>query len=343
MKNIFDEEESYSEYDLVRQDQDDQQFEPVPQRPSNKRAVQQNYQELEEDFEVETFIDDVAYELDDSDTEIVSEAMVRLEQARLYEMLIKHNLFDGVDANHVALHNVQTEIKNYFVERLQVLLGIKSESVKSTTMRVELPFNKLEVQALKDLAFKLTKGATKEVEERETVEAVSEEVETPVQPKKIKQTSLKPLSSPVRNQPIKEVAQPIKEVTSPPKEVVKKQASQNNVTVNKQKKKVSIPKPQGIMRTPDGEILTEEEIEIARQQLEEEMSRGRGKNPYDMTPEELVERNKTIGGQKKSKKLRGVPMPSPESMEMFYQQKAVNKVSSDQVFGNILQRVLNQE
>jgi hypothetical protein len=94
----------------------------------------------------------------------IDNARIRLEQGRLYEMLIKHDLFDGVDAMPEAVSKVQSEIKEFIVERLEILLGMRSEKQKEIHHVVkESQFNEIEVQALKMIARKVTKGASDSV------------------------------------------------------------------------------------------------------------------------------------------------------------------------------------
>ena len=116
--------------------------------------------------------------LDVEEVSVVSNARIRLEQGRLYEMLIKHNLFEGVDAIPQAVNKVQSEIKNFIIERLEILLGMKSE--KQTEIREiikESEFNELEVQALKMIASKVTKGASEN-----TLSAEKEKIKSNLKP-----------------------------------------------------------------------------------------------------------------------------------------------------------------
>jgi hypothetical protein len=330
MRNLFDEDQP-SEFDLLNGKSEDNVEQPTQRRRTTPPPPQNDYEDEIVDMFSGASESEVAYELEDEEMDVVGEAMVRLEQARLYDMLIKHNLFDGVQANPIALKNVQDELKSYIVERLQILLGIKQEQAPTpTSMRVELPFNKLEIQALKDLAYKLTKGATDKIQERETVEAVAERTEQ----------TIKPLSQPKKPQGLKSLgsSQPIKKQAPPPAPPKK-----SNVVVNNTKKKKTVNIPKGNVIAPDGSVLSQEELEIAREQLENEMELGQSKHPYDMTPEELIERNKKIKGQTKSSKVRGLPMPSPDQMAIHYQQKQAERLSKDEGMTSILSRVLNQK
>ena len=360
-KKIF--EEPVSEYELLANGQkndDDEEYE-APTKPSRRKSpfeeVEAKFYDNEDQDEGDYSDQDdeeVAYTLEDDQQDIVNEAMVRLEQAELYKMLIKHDLFEGVDGNPIAKQNVQNELKDYIVERLQILLGIKQEkSTRNTSMRVELPFNRMEIEALKDLANKLTKGASSESQEREVVEAVEEEEdETPApirQPKKLQ--GLKPLtrSAPSKQLPTKQVTRPIKEVErrqapSPQKT----QPKQSNVVVNKNKRKVVVPEYKGrpLIDPQTGERITEEEMEIARQQLEDDLARSNGKNPYDMDADELMARNNQIKTQAVSKKVPRLPMPTAEMTALHYQTQQQNRAmdgEQDDLLPNILSRVLSNK
>lgn len=114
--------------------------------------------EGEYDFEESAEIEDL---LDEEESSVIDNARIRLEQGRLYEMLIKHNLFENVDAMPQAVAKVQSEIKEFIIERLEVLLGMKSENQpKETHIIKESQFNDMEIQALKMIASKVTKGAS---------------------------------------------------------------------------------------------------------------------------------------------------------------------------------------
>jgi hypothetical protein len=119
---------------------------------------QQEYSEEEEDVFEDIFDDteDVQPQLS-----VMESARIRLEQGRLYEMLIKHNLFDGVDAIPEAVTKVEQELKEFIVERLEILLGMKAEKEKQIQHVVyDSQFNEMEIQALKMVASKITKGAS---------------------------------------------------------------------------------------------------------------------------------------------------------------------------------------
>lgn len=125
---------------------------------------------------------------EDDYTAILSDARLRLEQGKLYEMIMNHDLFQGLDADARAIKNVQREIRRFARERMEVMLGMRQEQPKAG-VEVELPFNQLEITILKKLASAATKGATEKAETK---------VSAPVVPKK---EGLTPISAPKSSAP----------------------------------------------------------------------------------------------------------------------------------------------
>jgi hypothetical protein len=117
-------------------------------------------EEFYEDFDEDILNFDDEDGNESNQQSLVDRARVRLEQGRLYEMLLGHNLFEGVEASPEAIDNVQRELKEYIMERLEILLGMRNEKEEAETIVQESPFNDLEVQALKIIANKVTKGAS---------------------------------------------------------------------------------------------------------------------------------------------------------------------------------------
>lgn len=129
--------------------------------------TQNDSYELPEDVSYEEIFEEDEVEQDlSSSFSVIDNARIRLEQGRLYEMLIKHNLFEGVDAMPQAIEKVQSEIKEFIVERLEILLGMRAEKEKEVHKIVtEAQFNDLEVKALKMIASKVTKGVSESTPE----------------------------------------------------------------------------------------------------------------------------------------------------------------------------------
>lgn len=97
------------------------------------------------------------YEEETEQNPIVSEAIERIEQAKLYEMLLTHDLLAANSARPKILHKVQAEMKSFVSERLEILLGMRAE--KSPVVKVEAQFSHDEVTALKALASRVMKKA----------------------------------------------------------------------------------------------------------------------------------------------------------------------------------------
>jgi hypothetical protein len=343
MRNLFDEEEEIvSEYEQLQN-----------QEPIRQERPQQRQQQYQQPAPQPQYVQEqeIAYTLESNEEDILEEAIVRLEQARLYEMLIKHDIFEGVDGNPIALQNVQNELKSYIIDRLQILLGIKTddsapERYSERTVKVELPFNRLEIEALKDIANKLTKGASGDMQEREVIEA--EEEVKPAQPQRLKSLgAAKPKQAPSQapsQAPRYETPQ-------------KSSKKQSNVTVTKTKKKQESIREQldqidnsKIPRSFRGESLTQAEIDEAKRQLAREIAIGASnKNPYEMTEAELQARAAAIqGGQAVSKSANRIPMPDPEVMSGIYAQRVASRQqlangnTNNEMLTAILQKVLKE-
>lgn len=148
--------------------------------------------ELQEDPNTDIF------EEEEEDTSLImSDANLRLEQGRLYQMVLQNDIFADTNADPKAIRNVQREIRKFVRERMETMLGIRQElSVQQTI--ISSPFSDLEVTALKMVASKVTKGATET--ETQPIQSV------PTIPKKDGITSISgnlrpntpPTSSPVR-------------------------------------------------------------------------------------------------------------------------------------------------
>jgi len=140
------EEGSVSEYEQLQEEIDENQekAQEIDSKPAPLAYA--NEEELEE------ISSQSAFNLDEEESNIVYNARLRLEMARLYEMLINHNLFEGVDASEHAIETVQDEIKTYIVERLEILLGIREERLKQNSL--ESDFDQDEANFLRQLAKK---------------------------------------------------------------------------------------------------------------------------------------------------------------------------------------------
>lgn len=161
----------YSESDMWNREDEYGQPEDV-----NEDIYEDIYEEEDEE-EVEDILEELFEDesFPSNEQSLMDSARIRLEQGRLYEMLIKHNLFEGVESAPEAINAVQDEIKGFIMERLEILLGMRSEKETEIHVVKEASFNDMEVKALKMIAAKVTKGASKvESEEEEEYEEPSQ-------------------------------------------------------------------------------------------------------------------------------------------------------------------------
>jgi hypothetical protein len=257
-------------------------------------------------------------------------------------MLIKHDLFAGVKANPVALNNVQKELKEYIVSRLEILLGIREQSKpkKTQLQMVDFPFNNLEIEFLKKLSLKGTFGNSAngvsekiQVEEVESdLEEVEEEIEE--EEEEIEEPVLKPISQPVvKKTPKKTTAKPKVAKKAPKKKTpVKKKAPVKKQTPVKTQSR-------NVRRKGIGDNMTNAEAEaIAREELRKN-GKGLSKHPYEMSAKELQELAKR--NTKKTITPEGAkPMVGADQLQMMYQTNLANQTAT--AGGDILSKLINK-
>ncbi|HLD91640.1 MAG TPA: hypothetical protein VI911_11635 [Patescibacteria group bacterium] len=261
---------------------------------------------------VEEIQEESAFELDEQETSIVYNARLRLEQARLYEMLINHNLFEGVSADQQAIQNVQNELKEYIVYRLEVLLGLRA--LKPQATEIQSQFNEIEVDFLKQLAYKGTRGVS---------------IQATQQPSDIKPVQTTPVVNKLKslsNIPTKPTIQPIE--VKPTIKPAAKTTTKLTKTVNK--------KPTNSVRQKikaDGlgeRRLTPQEAEaIAREDLKISQNR---KKLSEMTPKEKAQEILRVNERHaKIEPTNKVPLMTPEQIEFHYmkQQQTQSSGGSD--------------
>jgi hypothetical protein len=216
------------------------------------------------------------------DIELILNARLRLEQGKLYEMLLKHDLFGQVDADPKAIANVQKEIRKFIKERLEILLGLRPDPRiahnKPEPQKVEIPFNDLEVLTLKRMAAKFTNGATEKAELAQPLTASTRD------------SLVRPLSS-TRPQAIQPVKQPM---------AAKIAQVQTKVARQPLPKKTVAIKP-----TTEVERIMVEEFGEEEKPL--------GKSIGQLKRSELVERNKRISMRQAARKASGLGAAAPLS------------------------------
>jgi hypothetical protein len=282
-------------------------FSPPPPGPAP--AAQSNesedyYDEAPDDYE-DSFPEDFS--------SVLADARLRLEQGRLYEMIMNHELFEGVDADPKAINNVQNEVRAFAKERMEIMLGMRSERSHSSELGVDLPFNSLEVEVLRSLASTATKGATK-----------SPDVEKYVAPIEPRRSRMNSIGGQRRPAPPQRQAVPREQRPLP---------SRPQAPVRRPKPTLD-PNVEARLRA-DG--VEQEYIEEAKRQLSMGKEKHLGKQIHEMSEQELRERNQEAAQRsgKQVKSTQALPQPSEEQMHAVVMQQ----VSAVQSSGGLNQKI----
>lgn len=263
---------------------------PPPSRPVTRPVVppMQAPAPIVEEIEAEE------QEEEEDFSDVLSDAHLRLEQGGLYKMIMNHNLFEGTDADPKAVQNVQKEIRAFARERMEVMLGMRKETATIEHLEINFPFNAMEVEVLKKLAFTATKGATQNSDNYvPEVKLTTEEVAMVHKRKTLNPigTSKKSINKPLQNK----AAAPVKR-------------SRLDTTIDQIAREEGIP----------------------RELLEENLPGVGGKSLNELTDQELIERNrlaaKRRGAQVKS--ANSLPMATPEQQEMLAVERAAQMSNS---------------
>jgi hypothetical protein len=165
---------------------------PIPAQFKNlpQAAPAAQYQQLENLIETEE--DEEYY-----NNLVLSDARLRLVQGSLYERIMNHNIFEGYDADPIAIKNVDREIKKYARERMEIMLGMRQEKPVQT-QPVQSPFADLEISILKALVSKGTGGVSSSPELNKISSSGSQKLNTIQGPAK---QALQPLAPPQKATP----------------------------------------------------------------------------------------------------------------------------------------------
>lgn len=231
-------------------------------------------------------------DLEDDFSEVLNDANLRIEQGRLYQMIMNHDLFEGMDSDPKAIQNVQKEIRKFARERMEIMLGMRQEQMAKdyadyAAQMMPSPFNDLEVDILKKIASKATNGATESPEANKVASTLRE---TP------RRQTLNTISKTVKQAPKKD-SRPLTKSTAP-----------------LQRKRLDPMVEQ---------ILAEEGVP---RELIEEDYKPIGKPLHMLSAQELEERQKQtalrLARRKPAKATGALPMASPEQQEMMAMQRA---------------------
>lgn len=144
------------------------------QRPNQRPGIQEAYAQITEPVSVNDFDPNDIDLIDEDDdyTAILNNANLRLEQGKVWQQLINHDLFAETDYDPQAIQIVQRAIKRFAREQMEIMLGMRNPSSKDTAAII-IPFNDLEVTVLKMIASKATGGASQTPEANETAQKVA--------------------------------------------------------------------------------------------------------------------------------------------------------------------------
>jgi hypothetical protein len=239
-------------------------------------------------------------ETEEDFTDLMNDANLRIEQGRLYQMIMNHNLFEGMDADPRAVAAVQHEIRKIARERMEIMLGMRQEQPKTVVSSSQ--FNDLEVHMLKMLASKVSGGATEAPEANEVAATVAQAP---------KRSTLNPIGGSIG---LKKAA-----VAKPQAKPSQPLAKSPAAPVKRTKQDLLI-----------DQIVAEENAKdprtrITREDLELQYS-GIGKQIHELTEEEILARHRQakqrLGGKTSVKATNAIPMPSMEQQEMMAMQTA---------------------
>lgn len=342
MANFWDNKDDVSEWQTLSETIDESTQEIVDDFESDEEDETIEDDEIIE--EGEEFMDNYkpngqsAYKLDKRESNVLLDATIRLEQARLYDMLIKHDLFAGVQAHPRALANVQRELKEYIVSRLEILLGIKEEKKPETEVKeivVESPFNDIEIEFLKVLSYKGTNGASANAS---TKMLKTNEIKN-IAPQEIKENTLKPISMHTQQETIK----PIKhEQTATAKKTVKhKKIHKKPIKPTKSVTPSTNTGIQSIKRKSKTAVMTDAEATAIAMEDLKKNGPGLSKHPYEMTPQELQQ---LIKKQSKPKVVRPpnalMPATAAQVEQLIYQQQMDPSMSHANAF---IQKIIHDK
>lgn len=242
---------------------------------------------------------DVYQDEDDDTAEVMSDVNLRLEQGRLYQLVLQGDIFGETDADPRAIRNVQREIRKFVRERMETMVGIRQEAAAPQVQMVRSDFNELEVQALKMLASKVSGGKTEQYQEEE-----QEQVTTP------KKDGITSINGNLRSQP-KPVGRPLPKAAKQP--IQRNPAPQRTQAPKQQAKSAINPNEDDGNLTKPIDKMTPEELAAHDAAAAERAARKRSDMPTNM-----------------------VPHPSGAALEMLYATQAANMLQPGSAINKIM-------
>ena len=279
----------------------------VPQqRPQVQQPVQQAAPVQEEIYEeVEEQEEDLSV--------VLSDARLRLEQGKLYELVLQNDLFVDTGIDERAVKHVQKEIRKFAQERMEIMLGMRQEQQVQPVNAFPaeaFPFNALEVQVLKALASTATQGASAQAEAYVPDTA-------PVQ-----RRGLSPIAGKAQPKPVQKPLQPQQRQAAPAARKPLPQAPAKQVkrpTLNETQRRIL--EEEGLTLEQINEVFPPDYKPLDPTFTE------------NLTPEQIAERN--LQGARRTQKQvpsqTAMPMPDQEQINAIYSQRAQSAAANPQM------------
>lgn len=339
MSTFWDDDETVSEYELLEEAQEVEAL--AAQHAEEPVIVEANEDEIED------ILEDAAFDLNEEEANIVYNTRIRLEQAKLYEMLINHDLFQGVEADPRAVAIVQNELKHYVVKRLEILMGLRQPVVNTQ----QSEFNAVETDFLRQLAYKGTNGRSLESDEDYEPELPPAKPPGGLNPitKRVKSSDLKPVvktkpkgldprKEPVKTAPPTQTAAP-KKRRAPAKKAAAPAPTRKTKKRTQGQKKVKV--NSGIAPRD----LNQAEIEaIAKADIENMKNR---KPLHELKGKEKIEAIKEVNERHaKPKPSDRAPHLDANALQMKYMTEMTNRTAgtgkAKNPFDSIMANIANQ-
>lgn len=305
-----------------------QQQTPGPTGPRRAPAtlpVQTQAPVQEDEYEEDYDVTEEMEEDEDDYSAVLSDARLRLQQGSLYEIIMNHELFQGMDFDPAAVKHVQRQIRKFAKEQMEIMLGMRKETAKVERLEIDFPFNAVEVKVLKMVAEKASGGASKESDRYvPSVTRTTEEIPVVQSPKKV---GLNPIVG-------KKTAPA--QTTPTPQPLAKKSSLKQTPAAPIQRKVKSNTPDQVIL---DGEVITKEMIDTTFEPDYKPLDKPIEK----MTTDELLKRNKEASQrrQKQVKNPAALPMPSYEQEAMLHQTRMLETSGNNNAV-SLIMAAMNQ-
>lgn len=135
-------------------------------------------------------LDDGQDAMEDLTTEVMDQVTQRVEEANLFKLLINQQVFAPNSARPEILSAVNAKIKQFAINELQMLLGLKTPETQQSTASIPAQFSEEEAAVLRMLIGKVLKtqgpaqATTQEVKpELKTIQAPAQKLNTVMTPK----------------------------------------------------------------------------------------------------------------------------------------------------------------